>query len=87
MPQDLKSALQSWKEADANARAAESLLRDAWTDFEARRADAIPGELVKQVAQLRSTANDHLKTALKLLKPERPRLSAEPAAKGTSRPL
>ena len=72
MPSDLKSALDSWKEVDANARAAEGLLRQAWADYEGRRTTAIPAEMLKQVAELRTSANDRLKVALKLLNPERP---------------
>ena len=76
MASDLRLALDAWKEADANARAAESLLRQAWSQYEQNRANAVPGELVRQVRELRAKANERLKMAVKLLNPERPTAAA-----------
>jgi predicted ATPase len=70
MSEDVRSALQSWKVAEANARLAESQLRQAWTAFEADRIKAVPEGLAKAAAELRARANDQLKLTLKLLRPE-----------------
>ena len=69
---DLKSAVASWKVADASARAAENLLKQAWSDYEERRVTGIPSELVKQATELRASANERLKVAVRLMSPERP---------------
>jgi predicted ATPase len=70
MSQDARSALQSWKIADANARVAESQLRQAWAEIEARHSTVVPDQLAKVAAQLRAQANDQLKLTLRLLRPE-----------------
>jgi hypothetical protein len=70
MSQDARSALQLWKIAEANARVAESRLRQAWAEIEARRIEAVPHELAKAAAELRAQANDQLKLTLRLLRPE-----------------
>jgi DNA-directed RNA polymerase specialized sigma24 family protein len=72
VPKDAKSALESWKEADASARHAENLLKVAWAEYEARQIASIPQILVKTVAQLRKEANEKLSEALELMKPEHP---------------
>jgi molybdopterin biosynthesis enzyme len=72
MSQDARSALQSWKIADANARVAESQLRQAWAQVEAHRIEVVPHELAKTAAELRAQANDQLKLTLRLLRPEHP---------------
>ena len=77
MSQDARSALQSWKIAEANARVAESQLRQAWTEFEARRIAAVPPSLAKTAFELRAQANDKLKLTLKLLRPEHQTGSSE----------
>jgi molybdopterin biosynthesis enzyme len=70
MSQDARSALQSWKIAEANARVAESQLRQAWAEVEAHRIQTVPHELAKTAAELRAQANDQLKLTLRLLRPE-----------------
>jgi len=70
MSQDARSALQSWKIAEANARVAESQLRQAWAEVEAHRTEVVPRELARNAAELRAQANDQLKLTLRLLRPE-----------------
>jgi ferric-dicitrate binding protein FerR (iron transport regulator) len=57
-------ALEAWKHADADARAAESRLLAAWDLFE-KQLIATPAEdLLRQVAQLRGVANEKLTQGL-----------------------
>lgn len=57
-------ALDAWKRADAEARAAESRLLAAWELYE-KQLVAAPGEdLLRQVAHLRAQANEHLGQAM-----------------------
>ena len=67
MTMDPQKALEAWKAADANARAAESLLKQAWEDFEARRTGSVPETLVKTVVSLRGHADEKLTLALQSL--------------------
>jgi hypothetical protein len=67
MATDPQKALDSWKDADANARAAENLLKQAWQAVDAGRMVSVPESLLKSVADLRSHANDKLTVALQVL--------------------
>jgi ferric-dicitrate binding protein FerR (iron transport regulator) len=59
-----RQALEAWKRADADARAAESRLLAAWELFE-KRLVAVPGQdLLLQVAQMRGVANEKLSLAM-----------------------
>jgi len=64
---DPQQALDAWKNADANARAAESLLKRAWEEFEAGRITRVPETLIRSVSSLRGHANDKLTVALQAL--------------------
>ena len=62
-----KNAVEAWKEANDEARIAESILARAWADFEAGRAGPVHPDLIREVAQARSKANDKLTVALREL--------------------
>ena len=72
MLEDARSAMKSWKEAEAAARAAESQLRQAWAESVGRRRKSVPAQLAKSAAALRAQANDKLRLTLRLMNPERP---------------
>ena len=60
-------AVEAWKTADAQARAAELRLKAAWDLYEARR-DVPPSEdLMAEVARLRRLANEKLGVAMMLM--------------------
>jgi len=64
---DAQKALEAWKDADANARVAETLLKQAWEEVDAGRLVSVPESLIKSVSSLRSHANDKLTVALQAL--------------------
>jgi hypothetical protein len=57
-------ALDAWKRADAEARAAESRLLAAWELYEKQLVVAPDEALLRQVAHLRAQANDQLAQAM-----------------------
>lgn len=71
MTDRLTAAIDAWRQADAEARAAENLLAQAWEDFDARRGPPVSAQLIAQVARLRDQANDRLTVALSLLQQAR----------------
>ncbi len=56
-----------WREAAAEARAAEALLARAREEYESRRAPISP-VLVEQVAQARARADKQLSVALEMIR-------------------
>lgn len=67
MTTDLESAIDAWREAVADAQAAEMLLDQTWHDYLDRRGPAVTDGLVKEVAQFRSRAEARLAIALTLM--------------------
>ena len=67
MTTDLKSAINTWREAVADAQAAEWLLDETWHHYLDRRGPAVTDGLVKEVAQFRSRAEARLTRALALM--------------------
>jgi hypothetical protein len=63
---DLESAIRSWREAVADAQAAEKLLDQTWHYYLHRQGPAVTDGLVKEVAQFRSRAEARLTRALAL---------------------
>lgn len=61
---DSRLALEAWKRADADARAAESRLLAAWELYEKHLVAAPGTDLLRQVAQLRGQANEKLSLAM-----------------------
>jgi hypothetical protein len=68
MTTDLTSAIDAWKEAVADAEAAQKLLDETWHCHLDRRGPAATDGLVKEVAQFRSRAEARLKLVLELMK-------------------
>lgn len=65
---DLGSAIDAWREAVADAQAAERLLDQTWLDHLDRRGPAATEGLLKEVARFRSRAEARLLFALALMK-------------------
>ena len=61
MTTDLTSAIDAWKEAVADAEAAQKLLDETWHCYLDRRGPMATDGLVKEVAQFRSRAESRLK--------------------------
>jgi hypothetical protein len=75
-----KHALEAWKRADADARAAESRLLAAWELYEKRLISPPGDELLRQVASLRALANEKFSLALiTLASANAQRMGREPA--------
>ena len=68
MTTDLTSAIHAWKEAVADAEAAQKLLDETWHCYLDRRGPAATDGLVKEVAQIRSRAEARLNRVLTLMK-------------------
>ena len=68
MTTDLTSAIDAWKEAVADAEAAQKLLDETWHCYLDRRGPAATDGLVKEVAQFRSRAEARLNLVLTLMK-------------------
>ena len=67
MTHDVQGAIATWKQADADARAAETLLATAREEFESRRGPAVSDVLFQEVAKARKRANDKLTVALSMI--------------------
>lgn len=68
MTQDVEGAIASWKQADAEARAAAALIAQAHHDYECKRGPAIPGVLLQEAAKARARANQKLTEALEMIR-------------------
>jgi hypothetical protein len=68
MTTDLTSAIDAWKEAVADAEAAQKLLDETWHCYLDRRGPAATDGLVKEVAQFRTRAEARLNLVLSLMK-------------------
>jgi hypothetical protein len=68
MTTNLTSAIDAWKEAVADAEAAQKLLDETWHCYLDRRGPAATDGLVKEVAQFRSRAEGRLNLVLALMK-------------------
>jgi hypothetical protein len=68
MTTDLTSAIDAWKEAVADAEAAQKLLDETWHCHLDRRGPAATDGLVKEVAQFRTRAEARLNLVLSLMK-------------------
>lgn len=71
MIDDLKRAIDRWRQADTEARSAEHLLTQAYDGVFANRGAAVSAELIDQVARMRAISNEALMEALALMKVER----------------
>ncbi|MBG9386982.1 hypothetical protein [Caenimonas aquaedulcis] len=69
MPQHLKAAIDAWHMADADARAAEALLNQAW-EHQLQQGTPVPPDLVDAVKKARKKANELLSTATDLMSPD-----------------
>ncbi|HSV44339.1 MAG TPA: hypothetical protein VLJ58_01000 [Ramlibacter sp.] len=69
MRPELRSAIDVWKQADANAQAAEKRLAEQWQKYCAKGPEAT-NEMASEVRRLRSMANERLAAALSLMKPD-----------------
>ena len=67
MTTDLRSAIDAWREAVAEAQAAEWLLDETWHHYLDRRGPPVTEGLVKEVAQFRNRAEDRRARALALM--------------------
>ena len=68
MTQDVQGAIATWKQADAEARALETLLARARDEYEFKRGPAVPPELLQEVSKARRRANDKLSVALAMIR-------------------
>jgi hypothetical protein len=68
MTTDLTYAIDAWKNAVAEAEAAQKLLDETWHCYLDRRGPAATDGLVKEVAQFRSRAEARLNLVLALMK-------------------
>lgn len=69
---ELKTVLESWREAQAAARAAEQRLAAATRVYDANPKAAVSPELVREVISLRCRANERLTVALLLMRKDAP---------------
>lgn len=67
MSTDLASAIDAWRDAVAEAQAAEKLLDQTWQDYLARRGPAATDGLIKEVTRFRGRAETRLMFALALM--------------------
>jgi hypothetical protein len=67
----LKRAIELWRAADNDARAAEHLLTQAYSEIFAKKGTEISPELIDQVARMRAISNEALMGALGLMKSAR----------------
>lgn len=67
MTMDLRTALDAWRSADADARAAERLLVQTCEYHLAQQGPAVTEGLMKEVAQFRQRANDRFARAMALM--------------------
>lgn len=68
MMQDVKGAIASWKEADAEARAVAALIAQAHHEYECKRGPAISDLLLQEAAKARARANEKLSAALEMIR-------------------
>jgi ferric-dicitrate binding protein FerR (iron transport regulator) len=80
-----REAFNAWKQADAQARSAETRLALAWEGYFSRRAEPPSRELVGEVSVLRGVANDRLSVAMQALGGKRSE-SASSGTKSSERP-
>lgn len=66
-----REAVEAWKAADAEAKAAEGRLKAAWDIYEYDRNQPPSAELMADVSRLRAIANDKLAIAMALTNPGR----------------
>lgn len=62
----VREAIQAWKTADGEAKAAEGRLKAAWDIYDRDRHLPPSADLMVEVSQLRAVANDKLALAMKL---------------------
>jgi ferric-dicitrate binding protein FerR (iron transport regulator) len=65
-----KRAVEEWKVADEQARAAEARLKAAWDAYDAHQGPAPGADLMAEVSRLRPIANDKLTVAMILTNPD-----------------
>jgi hypothetical protein len=71
MSDDLKRAIELWRDADTEARSAKHVLTQAYSHTLAKKESSVAIELIDQVARMRARSNEFLMTALELMKTER----------------
>lgn len=64
-----REAIQAWKIADGEAKAAEGRLRAAWDIYDHDKSLPPSADLMAEVSRLRSVANAKLAEAMKLTNP------------------
>ena len=67
MPNEVQEALDAWRAADTNARAAEAVLSNAWAAFDIDQGPPVESFLMEEVSRLRAIANDKLTVAMVLM--------------------
>lgn len=82
----LKAAIKTWKQADAEAKAAEALLSAGWDLYVDLEGPPVSSELTQEVLDLRARANAALAEAMRLweIYSERPEESDRTSSKGLS---
>lgn len=65
--EDVRRAFDAWKQADAQARGAETRLALAWEGYFSHRGEPPPHELVREVSSLRAVANERLSVTMRAL--------------------
>jgi hypothetical protein len=68
MSEALKRVIERWRDADTDARGAEHLLTQAYSDIFSKRGTTVAPELIDQVARMRARSNELLMEALAMLK-------------------
>jgi hypothetical protein len=68
MIKDVQGAIATWKQADAEARAAAALLARAYHEYESKQAPAISDILLQEAAKARARANEKLSLALEMIR-------------------
>jgi hypothetical protein len=71
MAQDLREAVEAWKQANQEAKVAEHLLAAEWDGYHAGTGPAVNDALVQAVSELRGVANDKLTVALAVMQASR----------------
>jgi ferric-dicitrate binding protein FerR (iron transport regulator) len=64
MSAQAKLAYETWRKADAEAREAETRLREAWERYDSREGEPPSADLMAEVSRLRATASDKLTAAM-----------------------
>jgi hypothetical protein len=73
MPERVRTAVDEWRRAEADAKAAEGRLKAAWDEYD-KHGHPPSADLVEEVHRLRSIADEKLSEAMRLTRlPDAPR--------------